>query len=158
VIRLIDGVEAHADRLFELDRVCFAAGIAYSLREFRWLLRSRKTLCIVAEDDDALAGFAMAQESIIRKSRGGHIVTIDVAPEFRRHGVGRLLMEQVEDRMRSGGAGWLRLEVAVNNFAASEFYRGLGFAPIGRIPDYYHGSIDALVMEKALAEVSASVL
>lgn len=155
MIRLIDGVEADAERLFELDRICFAAGIAYSLREFGWLLRSRKTLCIVAEDEDALAGFVMAQESVIRKSCGGHIVTIDVAPEFRRHGVGRLLMEQIEDRMRAEGAGWLRLEVAVNNSAAYEFYLGLGFAPIGRIAEYYQGSVDALVMEKALTGKSS---
>jgi ribosomal-protein-alanine N-acetyltransferase len=150
VIRLIDGVEADADRLFELDRICFAAGTAYSLREFSWLLRSRKTLCIVAKDDDALAGFVMAQESAIRKSLGGHIVTIDVAPGFRRHGVGRLLMQRIEERLKAAGAGWLRLEVAVNNSTASEFYRGLGFVPIGRIPDYYDGAVDAIVMEKAL--------
>jgi [ribosomal protein S18]-alanine N-acetyltransferase len=150
VIRLIDGVEADAERLFELDRVCFAAGIAYSLQEFRWLLHSRKTLCIVAEGDDALAGFVMVQESIIRKSRGGHIITIDVAPEFRRHGVGRRLMEEIESRMRSGGATWLRLEVAVNNSAALSFYVDLGFERIGQIPNYYDGPVDAIVMGKEL--------
>ena len=157
MIRLRDGAETDADRLFELDRVCFAAGTAYSLREFRWLLRSLKTLCIVVEDDDALAGFAMAQESVIRKSRGGHIVTIDVAPEFRRHGVGRLLMQQIESRMRSRGAGWLRLEVAVNNSAALSFYAGLGFGRIGQIPNYYDGAVDAIVMEKSLAEPQALI-
>jgi [ribosomal protein S18]-alanine N-acetyltransferase len=152
LIRLRDGVEADADRLFELDRICFDAGIAYSLREFRWLLRSQKTLCIVAEDDGVLAGFAMAQESMIRKSRGGHIVTIDVAPDFRRRGIGRLLMERIEKRQRAEGSGWLRLEVAVNNSAAYEFYLQLGFTAIGQIPDYYHGDVDAIVMEKGLAE------
>jgi ribosomal-protein-alanine N-acetyltransferase len=157
VIRLRDGAETDADRLFELDRICFAAGTAYSLREFRWLLRSRKTLCIVAEDDDALAGFAMAQESFMRKSHGGHIVTIDVAPEFRRHGVGRLLMEQIEGRMKAVGATWLRLEVAANNSAARSFYAGLGFERISQIPDYYEGTIDAIVMEKSLAEPQASI-
>ena len=97
-------------------------GIAYSLRQFRWLLRSGKTLCLIAEDDDALAGFAIAQHTSIGKSPGGHIITIDVAPDFRRRGVGRMLMVQIEDRLRTLGAGWLRLEVAENNSAASEFY------------------------------------
>ncbi len=152
MIRLREGIEADAGRLFELDRVCFSAGIAYSLRQFRWLLRSGKTLCLIAEDDDVLAGFAIAQHTSIGKSPGGHIITIDVAPDFRRRGVGRMLMVQIEDRLRTLGAGWLRLEVAVNNSAASEFYRGLGFATIGRIPDYYDGAVDAIVMEKSLAE------
>ncbi len=152
MIQLRDGIGADADRLFELDRVCFDAGVAYSLREFRSLLRSSKTFCILAEDGDSLAGFVIAQEAVIRKSRGGHVVTIDVAPAFRRRGIGRLLMERVEERLRTAGADWLRLEVAVNNSAAAEFYSGLGFEAIGRIPDYYHGSIDAIVMEKPLAE------
>ncbi len=151
MIRLRDGVAADLGKLFELDRVCFDEGVAYSLREFRSLLRSQKTLCIVAEDEGELAGFAIAQETVVHKSRGGHIVTIDIAPNFRRRGIGRILMEQIQERLRAVGAVWLRLEVAVNNFAASEFYVGLGFAPIGRIANYYHGSVDALVMEKALA-------
>ncbi len=151
MIQLRDGVGADAARLFDLDRICFDAGIAYSLREFRSLLRSPKALCIVAENGDELAGFVIAQESVIHQSRGGHIVTIDVAPDFRRRGIGRLLMERMEARLWSAGAEWLRLEVAVNNSAASEFYRELGFAPTGRILNYYPGSIDAIVMEKALA-------
>ena len=84
-----------------------------------------------------LAGFAIAQATVIRKSRGGHIVTIDVAPEFRRRGVGRMLMGHIESRMRDAGADWLRLEVAVNNSAALNFYAGLGFERIGEIPRYY---------------------
>ncbi len=99
----------------------------------------------------------MAQESGIRKSRGGHIVTIDVAPEFRRHGFGRLLMQQIENRMGSDGAGWLRLEVAVNNSDALNFYAGLGFKRIGQIPNYYQESVDAIVMEKALADAQAMI-
>jgi [ribosomal protein S18]-alanine N-acetyltransferase len=157
VIRLRDGIEADAVRLFELDRICFPAGIAYSLREFRWLLRSQKTLSVVAEDEGTLAGFSIAQETVIRKSRGGHIVTIDVAPAFRRHGIGRLLMERIELRMRATGAEWLRLEVAVNNSAASKFYADLGFLPLGRIPNYYHGAIDAIVMGKSLPCESALI-
>lgn len=150
MIRLRDGVEADAEALFDLDQLCFAAGVAYPLGEFRRLLRSRKTLCVVAEDENVLAGFAIAQEAFIRKSRGGHIITLDVAPEFRRRGVGRLLMVRLEEPMRSGGAEWLRLEVAENNHGAREFYLGLGFTAIGEIPEYYDDAIDAIVMVKRL--------
>ncbi len=151
MIRLRDAVEADLDRLFELDRICFPSGIAYTPGEFRSLLRSRKTICIAAEDDQVLAGFAIAQNAVFRESRGGHIVTIDVAPGFRRRGIGRLLMEDVESRMSGLGARWLRLEVAVDNSAALSFYDGLGFARIGQIRGYYHGTLDAIVMEKSLA-------
>ncbi len=92
------------------------------------------------------------RSTLLSASRpGASIITIDVAPGFRRLGVGRLLMGQIEDRIKGMGADWLRLEVAENNSAAREFYLGLGFLALGRIPDYYQGSVDAIVMEKKLA-------
>jgi len=133
-----------------LDQICFPAGIAYSLGEFRSLLRSSRTISVVAEDDAALAGFAMVQSGWFRRAEGAHMVTIDVAPAFRRGGVGRLLIDQIEAHMRHAGASWLRLEVAVDNSGALSFYAGLGFEPIGRIQGYYHGNLDAIVMEKTL--------
>jgi len=42
------------------------------------------------------------------------------------------------------------LEVAVDNDAAQAFYQRHGFVRTGRIPGYYLGRIDALVMEKSL--------
>lgn len=152
MIRLRDAVEADIEKLFELDRICFPAGIAYTPGEFRSLLRSRKTICIAAEGDQTLAGFAIAQNAVFRESLGGHIVTIDVAPGFRRRGVGRQLMEHIEGRMRHLGARWLRLEVAVDNSAGLSFYAGLGFVRIGQIRGYYHGTLDAVVMGKSLPE------
>jgi ribosomal protein S18 acetylase RimI-like enzyme len=43
------------------------------------------------------------------------------------------------------------LEVAVDNSIAQEFYGRHGFVKTGRIPGYYLGRIDALVMEKTLS-------
>jgi len=151
MIRLRAAVEADLHSLFDLDQICFADGIAYSLSEFYSLLRSKGTIGVVAEEDDVLAGFAMAQFGRLRRTYGGHVITIDVAPEFRRRGVGRRLMEHLEGQVRDAGASWLRLEVAVNNSAALSFYVGLGFEAIGQIRGYYHRSLDAIVMEKVLA-------
>jgi [ribosomal protein S18]-alanine N-acetyltransferase len=150
MIRLRDAVEADLHSLFELDQVCFPAGIAYSRSEFRFLLTSSRTIRIVAEDDAFLAGFAIVQTGRLRGRRIDHLVTIDVAPAFRRHGIGRMLMDEILTRLITAGADLLRLEVAVNNAEALAFYSNLGFDPIGRIPGYYHGNLDALVLEKSL--------
>jgi [ribosomal protein S18]-alanine N-acetyltransferase len=152
MIQLRATVEADLHSLFELDQICFADGIAYSLSEFCSLLRSKGTIGVVAEENDVLAGFAMAQFGRLRRSYGGHVVTIDVAPDFRRRGVGRLLMGDLEGQVRDAGASWLRLEVAVNNPTALSFYLGLGFEAIGQIRGYYHRGLDAIVMEKILAQ------
>ena len=77
----------------------------------------------------------------------GHIVTIDVAPEQRRRGVGRLLMNAILLACREAKAESLRLEVAVDNDAALAFYKRLGFTETGRIPGFYMGTLDALTME-----------
>ncbi len=150
MIHLREAGKADLQSLFELDQVCFPAEIAYSLREFRFLLNSPHTITLIAEEDAALAGFAIGQRVRDRGRLGGHLVTIDVAPAFRRRGVGRLLMEDMEARMAHTGASWLRLEVAVDNHSAQSFYAKLGFEPIGEIRGYYPGNLDALVMEKAL--------
>src|SRR5271170_3338240 len=118
MIRLRDAVEADLNSLFELDQICFPAGIAYSLGEFRSLLRSSRAITVVAEDDEVLAGFAMAQSGWFRRAQGAQVITIDVAPPLRRRGIGRLLMDHIEARMREAGANWLRLEVSVDNSAA----------------------------------------
>lgn len=144
-------VKADPPRFFVLDHICFPAGIAYSLNDFRALLRSSQVFTVVAEEGDLLAGFAMAQTMRLRGIRLAQIITIDVAPEFRRRGLGQSLMEAVEANARSGGAEWLRLEVAVDNTAALGFYARLGFAAIGKIEGYYHGNLDAIAMEKPLA-------
>jgi ribosomal-protein-alanine N-acetyltransferase len=151
VFRLREGVAADLQSLFDLDQICFPPNIAYSLGEFRSLLKSRSAVCIVAEQGETLAGFCIAQLVKSGKTRGGHIVTIDVAPEFRRHGLGRLLMERVKKQLQREDASWLRLEVAVDNTAAQNFYQSLGFIELGRIPDYYDTGVDALALEKSLA-------
>src|SRR5271163_3274069 len=115
MIRLRDAVEADLRSLFELDQICFPAGIAYSLGELRSLLRSSRTIGVVADDDAIHAGFAMAQSGWFRRAHGAHVITIDVAPVFRRRGIGRLLMDHIEARVTEAGASWLRLEVAVDN-------------------------------------------
>lgn len=101
---------------------------------------------MVAEDEGGIAGFAIVEFQLEGGRRIGHIVTIDVAPEQRRRGMGRLLMNALLENCREARAGSLRLEVAVDNEGAQAFYRLLGFTEIGRIPGYYLGRLDALTM------------
>ena len=70
---------------------------------------------------------------------------------MRRRGVGHLLLEEIERQLRATGATSILLEVAVDNTTAQSFYERHGFVRTGRIPGYYLGRIDALVMEKPLS-------
>jgi ribosomal protein S18 acetylase RimI-like enzyme len=157
MIVLREAVKTDLTAFFELDQACFGRGIAYSLREFRSLLTSPLTIGLVAAENGLLAGFVIAQDVRSGHSPGGHIVTIDVAAAFRRRGVGSLLMAGIEMRLSQAGAEWLRLEVAVENSAAREFYFGLGFETTGRVANYYGKNLDGLIMQKPLGASSTFV-
>jgi [ribosomal protein S18]-alanine N-acetyltransferase len=151
MIRLRNFRKDDLARLHELDQICFPVGISYSIAELRYFLINPRCRCWIAEEtDEELVGFLIVEK--VRRSSGmsGHIVTLDVSPHARRHGVGKLLMEAAEERMKREGASLLTLEMAVNNEAARAFYGRLGFSRIGKIPEYYPGKLDAEVMEKSI--------
>lgn len=77
----------------------------------------------------------------------GHIVTLAVHPDFRRHGVGRRLMEALLAEARQRRVERVTLEVRVHNTAAQHLYHDLGFVIIGYRRDYYpDNGEDAAVM------------
>jgi ribosomal protein S18 acetylase RimI-like enzyme len=102
------------DTLWKLDQLCFPEDIAYSRSELRIFLSLRTAFCIVAEQEQKIAGFVVVDS---RPHRAGYIVTIDVDPAQRRQGINAI-----------------RLEVADNNQSARDFYARHGFAVIGRKP------------------------
>lgn len=139
------------DSVYELDQVCFRSGIAYSREELAALVVHQSCVSVVAEDEnEILAGFAIGQYGDRQTYRHASIVSIDVSPHYRRRGLGRQLMEWIESRLCERGAQSVRLEVAVDDPEAIEFYRHLGYRATRRIQNYYMNSLDAFVMEKNL--------
>jgi len=135
--------------LCEIDRLCFPPGIAYPPQDLAHWLRQRGAFVIVAEDEEKqkVAGFILA-----RKQHGssGHVITVDILPEYRRCGLGTALMERAHERLRHMEARRVRLEASVENPSAIAFYQKLGYQIVGRISRYYLDSIDAWVMSKDL--------
>ncbi|QNI33123.1 GNAT family N-acetyltransferase [Alloacidobacterium dinghuense] len=137
--------------LYRIDHVCFAPGIAYSKAELRYYLQHPKSITVVAEtESQAIAGFCTGQLQMREGRHLGHIITIDVLPDWRGQKVGRAMLLSVEEDFRAKGAESIRLEVAVDNLQAQTFYHAVGYSKIGMIPGYYAGKLDALVMEKDL--------
>ena len=78
-----------------------------------------------------------------------HILDLVVAPEERRRGLARWLLEFVLDRAARQGADRAFLEVRRSNAMALELYRSLGFRVIGERREYYREPAeDALVLGK----------
>jgi [ribosomal protein S18]-alanine N-acetyltransferase len=112
-------------------------------------------LSALAEDSTkSILGFVIVESYLEEGRRIGHVITIDVDATARRLGLGRMLMETMLDRLRAADAGLVRLEVAIDNVDAQAFYRRLGFVNTGRIPGFYMGRLDALIMEKPLRQLA----
>lgn len=150
-ITLRDFRQGEFEQLWQLDQECFPRGIAYTQRELKHYMHAPGTFTIVAEANasktSAVAGFLVGQ----RHKRGlGHVVTIDVNPQFRREGVGTLLMQAAEQRLQAEGCHSIFLETAVDNSTAVSFYKRLGYTILRTLPRYYMGDLDAFLMGKSL--------
>jgi ribosomal-protein-alanine N-acetyltransferase len=76
-----------------------------------------------------------------------HVLNVGTAPEARRQGVGRALMEEAVARGRGRGARLSTLEVRRSNAPAIALYRSLGYLAVGVRPRYYaEEDEDAIVM------------
>ncbi len=81
----------------------------------------------------------------------GHITNVAVHPQYRRQGVGRLLMTAMTELVRLKNGRRLTLEVRVSNHVAQHLYESLGFVGVGIRPGYYQDDHeDALIMWKEI--------
>ena len=86
---------------------------------------------LIAKNEGRLVGFAYA--SFIRDfpfEVSGHVSVINdvyVLPEFRGIGIGKQLVIECMDKLKTHGAEAVRLTVLADNKAVVELYERLGF-------------------------------
>ena len=79
------------------------------------------------------------------------ILTVAVLPEYRRQGIAKEFMSQIEQWSQERGASAMMLEVEHSNESAIELYKSLGYLKISVRMDYYGPGKDAFVMRKEFA-------
>jgi len=72
------------------------------------------------------------------------LLNLAVAPEFRRHGVARKLVESLLEE----SPGVVFLEVRESNRAARRFYNHMGFQEVSRRSAYYQAPPEAAIVMK----------
>ena len=104
---------------------------------------------VAVQRDGGLAAYA----GIDHGGQVADLMTLAVAPDHRGHGLGELLLDEVEARAGDRGAQALMLEVRADNAPARALYDRRGFVVLTVRRSYYQpGGIDALVMRKLLGE------
>jgi len=135
--------------LWRVDQECFPSGIAYSKQELKAYVHDRRAFTLVAEEEPRKAG-KPAGFIVVHSGPTAHVITIDVVAAVRRLGVGTLLLQAAEERLRAAGSRAVGLETAVDNLAALSFYKRHGYSVIRTWPRYYSNGVDALVLKKEL--------
>lgn len=137
-------------RLAQIHAAAFTTPRPWAAPEITSLLEGRHVFLLTegapGSETSFLIGSAIAGEA--------ELLTIAVAPDHRRHGLGARLLDRFLVEAGQRGAGMLFLEVAADNAAAIALYQRVGFHATGRRRNYYHSpdgrAVDALVMSRAL--------
>lgn len=141
--------ELLAAPLARLHRRCFPDD-PWSARAVAEILAIAGCFGALAVEDGEPTGLALAQGL----GQECEVLTLGVAPELRRAGIGSALLEAVIAEARRRSARTMFLEVADDNIAARALYASRGFAQINRRPYYYRrrtGPVDALVLRLLLS-------
>lgn len=88
----------------------------------------------------------------------GEILSLAVAPNVRRNGLGGLLLEAAKVQAAKLSIDSLFLEVAEDNLAARRLYEKSDFSTVGRRPHYYRRrygpAVDALTLRCKLTPLA----
>lgn len=102
---------------------------------------------VLEDPNGALLGLAIGWA----EAGTSEVLDVAVDPERRREGLGRQLIEALQDAARARGAQESFLEVRVDNAPAIALYERLGYTRTGLRRRYYADGQDALVMGRTLA-------
>lgn len=132
--------------LAALHARCFTSPPPWGETAFAAFMQDPLVFLLTEGDAAFLLGRAVAGEA--------ELLTLAVAPESRRLGLGRKLVARFLYQARLRGAETAFLEVAADNAGAQALYAASGFAESGRRRDYYArpdgGRIAAVLMQRAL--------
>jgi ribosomal protein S18 acetylase RimI-like enzyme len=121
-------------RALETDPDAFGEMLAEALarRDEDWQSRaaSTDTVTFVAQTTDGLVGMGSVGPAPERPGIAA-IYGMWVAPEARGEGLGRSLMDALEDQAREAGHGDIGLGVTMTNEPAIRLYEARGYADIG---------------------------
>lgn len=154
------GIEFRLARLVEaghlaaMSRDLVETGLGWSWTPTRVArrIRSSDSVVLVACSRGRIVGFAIMRFS----SEEAHLDLLAVKPAYQRVGIGRQLIEWLEESALVAGVSIVYLEVRAGNLGAQRFYEILGYRRVRYLPGYYSGRETAICMAIDLWESRVS--
>lgn len=128
--------------LRRLEKECFPKD-AWPLLDLIGILTFPNVVRLKAVQGALMLGFIAGD--IRRSENASWIATVGVLPEYRRRGIGRMLLEACEQQLPFNT---IRLCVRRSNRDAIQLYEQYGYVAMDQWPRYYQDGESALVMEK----------
>lgn len=139
--------EADLATIVEIENISFST--PWSSYSFKKEIYKPYSIPKVAVINNRIVGY-ICVERIIDEA---HILNLAVHPDFRKMGIGSLLVSNILDELRTTGCRYVYLEVRASNVAAKKLYERFGFEVIGIRKHYYiRPEEDAYVMMLELDE------
>ena len=137
--------------LYAIEEVCFEPPLRFPRPYMRKLVSSRRGATWIANEDEQMAGFAIAEWPNSKAPIAAYIATLEVAPEFRKRGIGGELLRRLESSAQNASAALMWLHVDAENAAAIRVYEARGYQCRGREKHYYASHRPALIYAKELS-------
>ena len=138
-----------AGALAELEKKCFST--PYSAAELE--KAAAENSCLAANVDGVIVGYCFLR----RIPFASEIGRLAVDPDWRRRGIGRLLLREAVRLSDQRGDESLQLEVRSRNAAAIALYESEGFVRVGLRKNYYRlPDDDAILMDRRAGGAGAS--
>lgn len=155
-MRLREYSSSDLGTIFALDEVCFEAPFRFSARVMQQFAEARNALTVVAENETTgeIAGFCIAHVERAGKGLRAYVVTLDVAPQYRRHGLARQMIRHIERQAAEAGCASVELHVSVENAGAIAFYEAEGYERSHLVKSFYGLGRHAYVYRKALGNAA----
>ncbi len=154
VLKLRGYERSDLDAMFLLDEICFEAAFRFTKRAMRHFAEAGHAQVLLAENAGELAGFSIVHVEHANEGPEAYLLTLDVAPAFRRRGVATGLMERAEREAREAGCRAMLLHVFTGNTAAIAMYEAMGYTRLGAAENFYGKGAHAWVYRKPLFAAS----
>ena len=142
--------EKDLESVCAIEKECFRD--AWSPDQFENAVKGNTQKILVLENDGIVLGFGV----IMTVLDECEILRIAVKNEYRRKGLGSVLLDSMLEQARENGAGIFYLEVRASNDPARMLYEKKGFTETGRRKDYYTNPKEDAVLMSLVRPVSLS--
>lgn len=130
-IMITEMTEEDCAAVWELQKTCFST--PWSMESIREMFTTEGYLSLTARTDDSIVGY-IGIKAVLDEA---DITNVAVHPQWRRRGIGQMLLTDLLGKAADRNVKRIFLEVRVSNEAALALYSQAGFQIIDKRKNYY---------------------